>query len=244
MGTTQFGRLLSSAAPLPALQRGPRSVTWRIPILHDCSPQIPRPPGLSPLVALLPMAVFQYLLPDATTGPLSIYDPASTKFESGEMGGVRLWAPWWRAVQPPSDLFWITQSFPALHPKPEAILALPRSISLLRLCKPPGAGHGAHSLGSGWLCGGLEKCFMERCSLGGLPLENGSQVPEIRTCSYVRVSVCVHVGTCVSALLHKCMCVCVGVCECHECTCVCVHRCECTCVSVCVHTCECVCVCV
>lgn len=50
---------------------------------------------------------------------------------------------------------------------------------------------------------------MERYRLGGLTLENRSQVPEIRTCTYVRISVYVHVGACVSALLHKYTCVCV-----------------------------------
>nr|KAF6456224.1 golgin A7 family member B [Rousettus aegyptiacus] len=38
-----------------------RGMRVRIPILHDFSPQIPGPPGLSPFEVLLPIAVFQCL---------------------------------------------------------------------------------------------------------------------------------------------------------------------------------------
>lgn len=147
MGTTQFGQLLSSATPLPMPWRGPRSVTQRIPILHDFSPQIRGPPGLSPFGVLLPIAAFQCLcflmLPRGICLSMILHPH---NLRSGETRVVQLWAPWWKAVQPPPKLFQ-TSGFPALHLKPEAILALPRSIQLLRLCRPPGAGHGTCSLG-------------------------------------------------------------------------------------------------
>lgn len=72
---------------------------------------------------------------------------------------------------------------------------------------------GHTALGSGRSCGGLEKCFVERCSLGGLNLQNRSQRPEIRTCTDVRMSGCACRCEC-EHHVHKCVCVCDCMCEC------------------------------
>ena len=78
-------------------------------------------------------------------------------------------------------------------------------------------------------------------ALGGLNLQNWSQLPEIRTCVYVRMSVC--------ACRHACECIYVSVlcAEMHVCMCRCVyeHTCGWMCVSavVCVYTCGCTCGC-
>lgn len=81
---------------------------------------------------------------------------------------------------------------------------------------------GHTALGSGRSCGGLEKCFVERCSLGGLNLQNRSQLPEIRAWTNVRMSGCACRREC-EHRGHKCTCVCVTACvsaPASVCTCV------------------------
>lgn len=176
---------LSSAAPLPTPpEKDPSLSNREFPscmVLHSKSHshQDPLPRGPTPQ-GCLPVCV----LSDATTGPLPICDPASTDSRSGEKGVVS-------PLLTSSGLLASLSSTQSL----EVILDSLRSV---QLCRPGAGGGGAHDLGSGRLYGGPEKCFMERCSPGGLEPPNGSQLPEIRTCLCVRRSVC--------ACRHVCVC--------------------------------------